>query len=347
MNDTGKSIADLLNEFVLATDEEVDGALERLFRDGIEPSASAVIKHKLGISMRADDQDHVNQIGLDLLSGVKSSLLPLLKRVRDGADSSVVENFNAYVRAAASNAFRQFLRDKYPNRLRLRNKLRYILTRRKPFAFWKDDSGTAICGLALWHDGQIQPIRAAALEILQVDISSNVATHGDPDDNHRIVELIKEIFELATAPLIFEDLVSVTWHLLGLREAQNVSEDDHAFDTLSSKVQNIEERFDDRALIEHIWSKLGLMPLRHRRALLLNLRDDKGNDLLSLFPVLGVASVRQVAAILEFEPEELAAVWNRLPLDDLAIAERMGLTRQQVINLRQSARASLRRGLNR
>ena len=40
---------------------------------------------------------------------------------------------------------------------------------------------------------------------------------------------------------------------------------------------------------------------------------------------------------------ELAALWPDLPLEDAAIAERLGLTRQQVINLRKSARARLGR----
>jgi DNA-directed RNA polymerase specialized sigma subunit len=38
-------------------------------------------------------------------------------------------------------------------------------------------------------------------------------------------------------------------------------------------------------------------------------------------------------------------LWRRLPVSDLEIAERLGVTRQQVINLRQAARQRLARGL--
>jgi hypothetical protein len=41
----------------------------------------------------------------------------------------------------------------------------------------------------------------------------------------------------------------------------------------------------------------------------------------------------------------MAAVWNELPLEDAVIAERLGATRQQVINLRKCARARLSRRL--
>jgi hypothetical protein len=40
-------------------------------------------------------------------------------------------------------------------------------------------------------------------------------------------------------------------------------------------------------------------------------------------------------------------LWKELPLDDLTIAGRLGATRQQVINLRKSARARLVRRLGR
>ena len=42
---------------------------------------------------------------------------------------------------------------------------------------------------------------------------------------------------------------------------------------------------------------------------------------------------------------ELRAIWDQLPLSDIAIAERLELTRQQVINSRKSARQRLARRL--
>jgi hypothetical protein len=43
--------------------------------------------------------------------------------------------------------------------------------------------------------------------------------------------------------------------------------------------------------------------------------------------------------------EELARMWNDLPIDDMRIATRLGIKRQQVINLRKAARARLARRL--
>jgi hypothetical protein len=64
-----------------------------------------------------------------------------------------------------------------------------------------------------------------------------------------------------------------------------------------------------------------------------------------LFPVTGIASVRQIAAALELTAEKFAAIWNELPLEDARIAELLGVTRQQVINARKSGRERLARRL--
>jgi len=54
----------------------------------------------------------------------------------------------------------------------------------------------------------------------------------------------------------------------------------------------------------------------------------------------------ELAKMLEFTLEEFAVIWNQLPIDDLSLAARLGVTRQQVINLRLAARRRLARHLN-
>jgi hypothetical protein len=66
-----------------------------------------------------------------------------------------------------------------------------------------------------------------------------------------------------------------------------------------------------------------------------------------MFPAAGVATIAQVAAVVEVPLDELAALWPDLPLDDNTIAARLGGTRQQIINLRKSARDRLARRLKR
>ncbi|MFN0171664.1 MAG: sigma-70 family RNA polymerase sigma factor [Bryobacteraceae bacterium] len=94
---------------------------------------------------------------------------------------------------------------------------------------------------------------------------------------------------------------------------------------------------ESRLFARRLWEEVQQLPVNQRRALLLNAKDNA----LSLFPVCGVASIRQIAHSLEMQPEELATLWNDLPMEDQVLAARLQITRQQVINLRMSARKRL------
>ena len=95
--------------------------------------------------------------------------------------------------------------------------------------------------------------------------------------------------------------------------------------------------------LAHLWREVICLPVQQRHALLLNLREEGGGSALMFAPLSGVASVRDIAELLQMPDTELAVLWKDLPLDDLTIAGRLGVTRQQVINLRKSARARLTR----
>lgn len=92
-----------------------------------------------------------------------------------------------------------------------------------------------------------------------------------------------------------------------------------------------------RLYAQRLWEEIRLLPVNQRLVLLLNLK----GDAIYLFPLCGVASIRQIAPVLEMPPEKLASLWNDLPLDDSALAAQLRLSRQQVINLRMAARKRL------
>jgi hypothetical protein len=97
--------------------------------------------------------------------------------------------------------------------------------------------------------------------------------------------------------------------------------------------------------MEKLWREIQDLPPLQRAALLLNLRDTMGGSAAWMLPGAGIASVRQIAELVGIPAGEFAGLWRQLPLNDLAIAERLGLGRQQVINLRQAARQRLGRRL--
>jgi hypothetical protein len=102
---------------------------------------------------------------------------------------------------------------------------------------------------------------------------------------------------------------------------------------------------EKRIFLERLWQELRELPRAQRVALLLNLREADGGGCLALFPATGVATLRQIADALELSAERFAELWPQLPLDDATIAGLLKLKRQQVINLRKSARERLARRL--
>jgi hypothetical protein len=99
----------------------------------------------------------------------------------------------------------------------------------------------------------------------------------------------------------------------------------------------------ERETLGVLWAEVRELPATQRTALLLNLRDSEGHGVIELLPATGLASFADLALMLSMTPPELAAVWNHLPLEDAKIADLLGLTRQQVINLRKAARDRLAR----
>lgn len=92
-----------------------------------------------------------------------------------------------------------------------------------------------------------------------------------------------------------------------------------------------------------LWNEICELRPLPRAALLLNLQDATGQDMLTLLMLVDVARFSEIAASLDMTKEELTDLWDDLPLDDATIAQQMGLTRQQVINLRKAARERLAR----
>jgi hypothetical protein len=109
--------------------------------------------------------------------------------------------------------------------------------------------------------------------------------------------------------------------------------------------EDVAWRVEKRIFLQRLWEEVRELPLAQRAALLLNLREADGRGCLALFPATGVATLRQIAETLEISAERLAELWLQLPLDDATIAGLLDLTRQQVINLRKSARERLARRL--
>jgi hypothetical protein len=213
----------------------------------------------------------------------------------------------------------------------LKTRLRYLLENSPEYALWEAASGDTVCGQQADRAG---PPRTD----LQPEWFRSVPTPAGAAEP----AIVAAVFTELRAPLLLDDLVYAVSHLSGLGDESPELWAD-AEQRLAAPPPDYSQRLDDARLLERVWAEIQELPVAQRVALLLHLRDDRGSSLLPALPAAGVASLRQIAAVLEIEPGDLASMWAKLPLSDLDIAARLELRRQQVINLRKSARERLAR----
>ena len=320
-------------------DEPVVDALHSITESTIKP----IVRRKLHVSLRQDDTSLQNQDALELVAEIQVVLFSEIRKRGDDLGRGI-RDLAGFAATVAANACYQYLRSKFPVRTQQKNKLRYILSHHKKFAVWKDSSDRWVCGYSQWKDGgrAATPITLETTGTLPIERGSS---------ERRIYESIMEqVFDETDGPVLLDELVEYVMLARGFRERVEITETAGEEDAASEYANLLRSRqpgadavLETSSRLKQLWQEILRLSPKHRKALLLNLKDASGDNLIAAFPLSGTASLREIADALEMQVEDLAAIWNSLPWDDLRIAEHLGLTRQQVINLRQSARARLAR----
>ena len=360
-------VDELLLPFINASDEAASELqLSRLLTEHADPVVSRILKFKSSnarrASKRADEEARIE----DIRGEVMLQLVLRLRSFRAQHHTRPISDFNAYVAVTTYNAYDRHISRLYPQRRRLKNGLRYLLTHRDGLAFWQTREGAWVGGFARWHVGEGSP---AATDAGGADVSAPGyvrqlrddprAFAGDANksrdwhDRKRAYELLSAIFEWAKAPVEIDLLTSVVafwWgvkdeviDLDGGRGAGERGDDDYVGVHVADNQPAATIELERRIYLKRLWEEIADLPPRQRAALLLNFRDEGGRGIVDLWIIVGVATPEALAEALSLDLRAFAELWKELPLDDNRIAAYLGLTRQQVINLRKSARERLAR----
>jgi hypothetical protein len=342
----GASMDQLLLTFIDATDEEqADGCLASLIDEHVVP----IVKEILGSSLRFhfDSQGSTStQDASDLFNDIIASLLSRLRHIRSDRQQGAIGDFRGYIAATAYNACNLYLRQKYPRRARLKNRLRYLLSHDAAFALWTNEASDLICGFAQWRDNTaLGPQRV--VEQIRQDPSEWIQTAGLPSvgtSREQLSNLLTAVFQSCGSPVKLDELVNIVADIC--REKDQPDEPLDTVLSLAATTLDSETLLEQKHMLALIWKEVCQLPSRQRLALLLNFRDARGQDLVCLLPYTRTATIEQIAEAIEFPLVDFLKLWVKLPLDDVAIAELLGATRQQVINLRKCARERLDRRIS-
>ena len=303
------------------------------------PLLNALIGHVrvMNCQHNADEQDICQEVAVQLLTR--------LWEIWTNPALPPIDNFRSYVFTSAQNACYKRVRTNYPAWWRLKNRIRYVLNHKPQFATWSEQSGQTVCGLAGWEERMGASSEA---NLSRVDLSEFPSKPGRTALGPAgLAEVMQEFLTWHARPVLLDNLVNAMAEICAVREPQFVGTSaepgDISAESLRDCSLNPAGQLEQKVYLQRLWQEICELPLNQRLALLLNMRDGSNSEAVILFTQTGTTTVRGISTILNIEFQDFVELWNYLPLDDNTIAARLGLTRQQIINLRKSARERLAR----
>ncbi len=296
----------LLASLIEAADESGRAAAAEVLIARATALINAVLARYRGSSVPMEEIDDIRG----------TILMRLVRRMNDVPrfEEAAISSFDDFVATLSFNAANDFLRQLFPARERLKNRIRYVLARSGRVAMWRGRA-SIVAGLAEWRGSDAGGVAPRAIPLLRSDLE------------RALIGLFEETGSL-------DDVVSSIAVAWGIVEERTIP---------SAEAIGSDHSLEQRDYLSAVWSEIRALRATHRAALLLNLRDGDSVSAIELFILLGIATIDDVAAALEMPTGDLAAIWNTLPQDDRTIAGRLGITRQQVINFRRAARDRLSR----
>lgn len=301
---------------LLAANDPLLGPLIAAERDDTRRHAleAVLVRHARPVAQKvlAQHRDADRVLGRDEAEDIVSTvMLRLVRKLQNVPfdESGAVARLGDFTATLTFNTIYDFMRSRFPEWTHLKNRVRYVLTRDRRFVTWNVPAGN-VCALQQW-------------------LVSGVAPVPPPEeswrglDRDRPADAIATILQFSGGPLLIDDMVrslARTWNITDVPADVDIDQLGHA----ATHATELESRSE----LEALWREINELRAPQRAALLLNLRDVDGGNAIALFAMIGIATLDQIAGAIEFPLTEIAAMWDRLPLDDLEIAAILGVKRQ-------------------
>ena len=346
----------VLDSFIQAVaEEEREDQLEKLVLQSI-PIIRRVLRQRLGFHVNAKGESSRIPDAADLFHEILVRILQRLYALQAQGGGEEIRDFAAYVSRTAGNACHDYLRERYPLRHLLKNRVRYLLHDRPELVVREHRQGgrrAVHCGLTdwsedLWRQLPTDSRRAGEVEEplkewLQTEFGTALTSDSFP-----LSRVLLGILTRVGYPLELDQLVYLVASVRGTREwtVESIDEDENPIaGSLPDPHPRIDQQLEEEEFLQRLWGAILTLPLVQRRIVLLGQGDERGHDLWSLLLETGTVPLAEICTSLELPPIEMAALWAEIPLDTSALANFLNLTRTQVIRWKFYARQQLRKQL--
>jgi hypothetical protein len=270
--------------------------------------------------------------------------LVALRRGASGvSEARSIGDLRSHAAGLAARVGDGWVRRRHVGRARLRNRLRYLLARDRRFLLratpdeeWR--SGLAGRDAQAFASGEASGPGRRIPETVPPPRTKETVNAASPE---ALAALVVDFLTRAGGPVDLEHLTDMVAERAGLPDAAALPAARPAEPPVTGSAGAAAS--NPAAWLLRLWTEIGALPPMARAVILLNLRDADGHGVVGLFPSAGVASLRSLSTALGATPEKLAEAWKSLPLEDPAIATRLGVTRPQIALLRRAARERLAR----
>ena len=328
----------MLAPFLTAKSESIsDELLRAIIDEHADPIINKILRRKLRVSLNGGGTQQ-NQDALEIAGDLRASIISTLQALRQNPNQTAIANFSDFVALKTYSACADYFREKHPQRWRLKSLLRRRLRQNPRFALWQAEDKR-------WYAG-FSGRKETGSKAGAADASESITDGRLNAAQMKSDEFLGALFERSGRPIVFDEVVKIaaeTWRIHDPPAESIDAGDSERDEQFTSSEPRVDLALEQRVFFEQVWFEVCQLPVLQRAALLLNLRDSRDGGVISFLPFLGIASKVELARLLEMPYADFQKLWNELPLDDLRIAQMFGITRQQVINLRKTARERLAR----
>jgi hypothetical protein len=333
-------------------DREADRCLDSLHAEFISPVVRRELagelrrSHALNEAQLHQEAEAFRELDVLVAGRVVERLIRLRASVHSTSDTAnaPIRYFNAYIQTAVQNAVTDYLRKKRPGRRSLDLSLQAALKASSDLAVWQISRSADFtewrCGRHEWRDAFRSPVLLRNELSLQKKLLQGIVYVSRR-------ESLATIFHIVSAPLLYDDLLNFlasVWDVEAPFRASMTEASQLRAPTLTGKVSDLPERIATRiGTLQEIWEAVTKLSTAQAATLLLRLPPSDRVGFLEEFIRLGITNESDIAKAVGLPEAILSDLLPELPLDDRAIADRIGVDFDDVRRIRQDAQRRLER----